>query len=112
MPRWRVRRAQWFAAASGLVTTRRHNWRNCSGSSRSTLKRRGGWWGSFAFEAADIQRIVGAFSGLRPFDVVDIALRVAIGNRQTRGGGMLSHEFAVLQTKGFAKTGRRVAAEV
>ncbi len=52
------------------------------------------------------------FGGGASFDFVDVALGVAVDDRQSLGGGVLGHELAVLAAKRFTKADRRVAAEV
>src|SRR5437870_647486 len=67
---------------------------------------------SLAFQAADAKRKVGASRWRIFLYRLDVAFGVTVDDRQSLGGGMLGHEFAVLPPEGFAKTDRGVATEI
>jgi len=67
---------------------------------------------SFAFQAADAQRVVGALGRRGVFEFLDVALRIAVDNWYSLGGAMLGHELAVLPPERFTKADGGMAAEV
>src|SRR5271154_5191986 len=67
---------------------------------------------SFALQAADTEREVLARQTRRAFLFLDVALWVAVNDRQSPGGRMLRHELAVLTPECFAQTDRCVATKV
>src|SRR6202008_3680409 len=79
---------------------------------RDQARSRGSASGSFALEAADPKRKVRAFGRRGGLNILDIALGVAVDDRQPPGGGVLGHELAVLPPERFAKADWGMATEV